>query len=462
METKKITLQNGNYVCDVGVSVKEWKEILQDESLMFNTYKDALIKFYNELGHKSTCKALGEKYNISPQSFNGTITNFAKAVQKKLNRFNVVDVNGSPTFWIIPMLGRSVGGYFEWTMRPELVQAMEEINFTKQDDFVKKFKAVRRTPQYKIFLDIRKLLESSKNLILTGAPGTGKTYLAQDTSKKMLLGFGFSDLSEKGKAELMKRCRFVQFHPSCDYTDFVEGLRPKQDATGNIGFELKNGIFKDFCKAALKDCIFKDDGTYDAEKSKKYVFIIDEINRGEISKIFGELFFSIDPGYRGKKGKVQTQYANIQSDDTIFDDELGRGWFYIPENVYIIGTMNDIDRSVESFDFAMRRRFIWVEITAEESAENMSLPDESRYRMSNLNKAISNIESLNSSYHIGGAYFLTKDETGSHVNPDFKKLWELKLQPLLKEYVRGMPDADSLLEKLKKAYNAVPNDENNG
>ncbi|MDR2814527.1 MAG: endonuclease, partial [Prevotellaceae bacterium] len=141
-----------------------------------------------------------------------------------------------------------------------------------------------------------------------------------------------------------------------------------------------------------------------------------------------------------------------------FDSELGQGWFYIPENVYIIGTMNDIDRSVESFDFAMRRRFTWKEITAAESAENMNLPAESRRRMTKLNDEISKIEGLNSSYHVGGAYFLTKNET----YPDFEELWELKLHPLLKEYVRGMPDADSLPEKLRKAYNAAPNDENNG
>ena len=99
---------------------------------------------------------------------------------------------------------------------------------------------------------------------------------------------------------------------------------------------------------------------------KKFVFIIDEINRGEISKIFGELFFSIDPGYRGVKGKVQTQYQNLITEDDPFKDG-----FFIPENVYIIGTMNDIDRSVECMDFAMRRRFTFKEITAEESAKNI-------------------------------------------------------------------------------------------
>jgi 5-methylcytosine-specific restriction endonuclease McrBC GTP-binding regulatory subunit McrB len=169
----------------------------------------------------------------------------------------------------------------------------------------------------------------------------------------------------------------------------------------------------------------------------KYIFIIDEINRGEISKIFGELFFAIDPGYRGKKGKVQTQYQNLITDES---DPFKDG-FYIPENVYIIGTMNDIDRSVECMDFAMRRRFTFKEITAEESAKNMGVdPD----RMKCLNNAISEIEGFNSSFHIGAAYF--RGVT------DYEELWELKLQGLLKEYLRGMPDAEENLNTLKEAY----------
>lgn len=179
---------------------------------------------------------------------------------------------------------------------------------------------------------------------------------------------------------------------------------------------------------------------------KNYVFVIDEINRGEISKIFGELFFSIDPSYRGEKGAVYTQYANMHETDEKF---------YVPENVYIIGTMNDIDRSVESFDFAMRRRFVWQEITAEKSAENMNLSKECKDKMKSLNDKISGIEGLGSSYHIGGAYFL--DEDGAPIK-DFEETWNLRLEPLLREYLRGMPNADNNLDELREAYeNAVNN-----
>ena len=432
------------------------------------------------------------------------------------------------------------------------------------------------------------LLEKTHNLILTGAPGTGKTYLARQIAEAMGAEFDF-----------------VQFHPSYDYTDFVEGLRPIQDDNGNVGFERKDGVFKAFCAKALinqsadskiinelnpnpivwkvslagtgdnpvrQDCMdngyvrigwseygnvedFNDfdnwsnggkyvlryfqsemkegdiivscysakevdaigmvageyeyrenGGTYpryrkvkwlvknirenivdingnrsftlptvyksnitvaDALKivqkynkttttpNRPFVFIIDEINRGEISKIFGELFFSIDPGYRGEKGRVQTQYQNIVEDGDIF-----KKGFFVPENVYIIGTMNDIDRSVESMDFAFRRRFAFKEIKADENVgmlDNLAQKGSAIKRMKNLNAAIEKVDGLSSAYHIGASYFLKlKDYNG-----DFDKLWEYHLEGLLREYLRGTQDVDNEIGKLKTAYNDE-SDHNNG
>lgn len=421
------------------------------------------------------------------------------------------------------------------------------------------------------------LLIQNKNLILTGAPGTGKTYLAKQVASKIILNKDY-DESVENDINFKEQCAFVQFHPSYDYTDFVEGLRPMQDENGNIGFERKDGVFKEFCRKALKnlkdsekdiatlnyDEIIKkyflefiendiqssiEKGGYgikglkgeeispvvyvelkgndrfnykinskqnnqytnrenlnsliecykniiiknydkithkmlseytsgytsstygilkafydnynekiEQEKNnitiekiekKKFIFIIDEINRGEISKIFGELFFSVDSGYRGEKGKVQTQYANLIEDGDEFKDG-----FYIPENVYIIGTMNDIDRSVESMDFAMRRRFAWKEIKAEDTQETIlndlgDLKDETIKRMNNLNKVIRNKETnLSEAYCIGAAYFKKiKDYKG-----DFNKLWENHLKGLLFEYTRGMPKQEEIMENFKKAY----------
>lgn len=293
-----------------------------------------------------------------------------------------------------------------------------------------------------------KLLEANKNLILTGAPGTGKTYLAKAIARTM-------------EAE----SDFVQFHPSYDYTDFVEGLRPTPpDNNGNIGFERKDGVFKSFCIEAIK--AKQDPTVYDSASdtllTRKFVFIIDEINRGEISKIFGELFFSIEPGYRGESGLVKTQYQNMITDES---DPFYNG-FYVPEDVYIIGTMNDIDRSVESMDFAMRRRFAWEEIKANENTgmldELQEMKDEVVDTMRRLNTAIwdedtdTGIEGLNAAYHIGGSYFskiqLYLNEDHSNKDTAYRHLWENHLKGVLFEYLRGSVNATENLKKLEQVY----------
>ncbi len=402
------------------------------------------------------------------------------------------------------------------------------------------------------------MLIESKNLIFRGAPGTGKSYLAREIAADIISDGYFDDytlLTDEQK----KQVEFVQFHPSYDYSDFVEGLRPKLNADGTMGFALRDGIFKKFVDCARKNYedsqkpkevvenersaqeamteffsdiefgvdTFKtingnkftitsvddrhidisipgnetsnrltlnldevrkmlesgqkfekikdvtaffektfatqgysyDFAIYKAiqakkttaskaqvkqEKLKKYIFIIDEINRGEISKIFGELFFSIDPGYRGRAGEISTQYSNLHDDP----DKK----FYIPENVYIIGTMNDIDRSVDSFDFAMRRRFRFVELKADErlemlaSLEDEALKDEAIRRMAALNKEIAGVEDLNEHYQIGASYFLKLKTL------DFDRLWTDYLQPLLQEYVQGMYDEKGLMDRFAKAY----------
>ena len=173
-----------------------------------------------------------------------------------------------------------------------------------------------------------------------------------------------------------------------------------------------------------------------------FVFIIDEINRGDLSKIFGELFYAIDPGYRGMKGKVKTQYQNLVDED----DEFADG-FYVPENVYILATMNDIDRSVESMDFALRRRFAWMEIKPEDRLEMLSEKldhdtcDKAIRVMNALNEEISKTRGLGSAYKIGPAYFLKLDK--EHYNSDFTALWDMHIEVLLKEYLRGYSNADT-------------------
>ena len=214
-----------------------------------------------------------------------------------------------------------------------------------------------------------------------------------------------------------------------------------------------------------KDVINEEDALNKSSFEKDYVFIIDEINRGEISKIFGELFFSVDPGYRGKKGLVKTQYQNmiVDKEDPFFEG------FYIPENVYIIGTMNDIDRSVESMDFAMRRRFAWKEIKANENTRMLddlgTLKSEVVEKMNCLNDKIWNensndgIEGLGVAYHIGGAYFrklkLYLNEDYSNKEEAYRALWENHLCGVLFEYLRGSMNAAESMRELEKAYYAA-------
>ena len=405
-------------------------------------------------------------------------------------------------------------------------------------------------------------LESSKNIILRGAPGTGKTYLSKQIAASIITDNKVIDFKNL-TAEQKRQVEFVQFHPSYDYTDFVEGLRPSLGIDGKMEFVLKDGIFKSFIERARvdyenyslksedmlgeeaiiqniinqflsnslsnmqvfqtktgnnfniigfnekyivisipgndkanmlqlslkkikelltsgkkfesvkdvmeffngkqytqKDSYYfsiykelvsdkistkKDHNKVKVKKGKlkKYVFIIDEINRGEISKIFGELFFSLEPGYRGETGAVSTQYSNLY-------DETNEK-FYIPENVYIIGTMNDIDRSVDSFDFAMRRRFRFIEITPndrESMLDSLSpeIKKDALNRMNALNRVIAETEGLNENYQIGPSYFLHLKDI------DVNDLWTDYLQPLLYDYIRGMYNESSLMDSFKVAY----------
>lgn len=284
---------------------------------------------------------------------------------------------------------------------------------------------------------------SNKNLIFSGAPGTGKSYLARLIAAS-IIG------CDKDELNSSKQFQFVQFHPSYDYTDFVEGLRPYQkEESSDIGFKLEPGIFYTFCQEALKD------------NEKNYVFVIDEINRGEISKIFGELFFSVEPSYRGTKGNVTTQFANLHKEENEFDKEIGnkrKGNFFVPDNVFIIATMNDIDRSVESLDFAFRRRFpteyIKWDDTLDAIVESLSTSykDEAKKALERLNKAIAEDDDFGEDYTIGAAYLLHLKDN-DNAKSTLKDLWNSYLGTIIKEYLKGLLSPKELKEKIASLRN---------
>lgn len=661
-------------------------------------YHGKIVDFATKEDYPSKVQEWKEK---NPAWFCESFDEYAADNQKAVIAFLVEDFERIPTENQIPFTC-----FKFYKKQPSVKNAVAYI------DILSKGSIKQQTMTDKI----KQLLISNHNLILTGAPGTGKTYLAKQIAQQMIFGEVKEKMTDEEKKQFDEQYGFVQFHPSYDYTDFVEGLRPKQEDNRNIGFERKDGIFKEFCKRAiggktreiiaeevsagevqnvyrwyadtddsdfgriykslLKDvaagklnglnfggsyyrlgisrtgklCIpdesidrtinegtlkrlydhlakdnwknldesssyyfriakktlnythyravlqemknrkekegdllgdkvvtsehtlssnpvdsdssvdtsipakendideamksFKDyvkeagekgvtinylnstgdfkvymgdndslrvkiangnthhtspmnikkyittkdadDDTYDSSigqyiidhymndagnedsdeeenpivsdntGNKPFVFVIDEINRGEISKIFGELFFSIDPGYRGEKGIVQTQYQNMVEGGDAF-----KKGFFVPENVYIIGTMNDIDRSVESMDFAFRRRFAFKEIKADENVgmlDGLKWKDEAIERMKRLNKAISDTEGLSSAYHIGASYFLKL----KNYDGDFSQLWEYHLDGLLREYLRGMQNVYDSIKKLKEAYDKSNNTSTDG
>lgn len=254
--------------------------------------------------------------------------------------------------------------------------------------------------------NIIEILENIKKrqIILQGPPGTGKTYVAKKIARFL--------------AKSSNRMEIIQFHPSYSYEDFIEGYRPDS----KNGFELKDGIFKTFCNYARKD------------KDNDYIFIIDEINRGNLSKIFGELMFLLE--YRDEKVKL-TYSGNT---------------FSIPNNIIIIGTMNTADRSLAIMDYALRRRFYFIDLKFNRDRlekwliENGCSLDTKKLldSIESINEQIS--QELNSNdYVIGHSYFMQ-----NNLDKEILELIkEYEIKPLLEEYFYDKPNtADELVDKI--------------
>ncbi len=337
---------------------------------------------------------------------------------------------------------------------------------------------------------IKDLLEANLNVILTGAPGTGKTYAAKR------IAFAMTG-DTKATSEEESHIASVQFHPGYDYSDFVIGMKPVlvskdgkevfkgkdgklyttanndpngtqeelTEKTTSVSYDWKDGVFKKFAAKAKK--------AYDAvngKKPPKFVFVIDEINRADLSRVFGELFSLLEEDYRYPRNKNGIRLPNGES-------------FVIPENLYIIGTMNDIDRSVESMEFALRRRFAWYGVKAESSKhrKKKKVADENAAQklesaMDDLNELIapplnkkdgSGTKNqgtkpsldlrLGSEYQLGGAIFAKfekyqNDSDDQNDSDAYTKLWDNHIENILSEYLRGRSNRKELVEGLKQAF----------
>lgn len=257
-----------------------------------------------------------------------------------------------------------------------------------------------------LFDEILAALKEKKNVVLQGAPGVGKTFIARRLAYALI---GSND---------PQRIEVIQFHQSYSYEDFIQGFRP----TPKGHFDLKYGIFHQFCRRAQRDA------------GQPYVFIIDEINRGNLSKIFGELMMLIEPDKRGKEHAIPLTYSQDADEK-----------FYIPENLHLIGMMNTADRSLAMVDYALRRRFRFITLRPEfsseafraflaESGAKPELVNKIIARMNALNEVIAaDTKNLGPGYQIGHSYFCPRNG----IKPDdgwYRRVIESEIVPLIQEY----------------------------
>jgi MoxR-like ATPase len=263
-------------------------------------------------------------------------------------------------------------------------------------------------------------LKRKKNIILQGSPGVGKTFFAKR------LAYTIIGLKDKRKLNM------IQFHQSYSYEDFMQGFRPTEE--GN--FVLKNGIFYEFCQRAIKDI------------ENPYVFIIDEINRGNLSKIFGELMMLIETDKRGKEFSIPLTYSKEEKET-----------FFVPENVYVVGTMNTADRSLAIVDYALRRRFSFIDIEPAYNKQSFSdyleknvlskeLIERINLKLGNLNQIIEKDNRLGKGFRIGHSYFSGNVESENETEW-YKSIIQTEITPLILEYwFDDEPQAVGHIEKL--------------
>jgi len=378
---------------------------------------------------------------INPENFMPIAGPVISYLKRKFPNFNYTDETGAKA-WDKIFKG------MQWE------QYKKVLDFLNNENSKKSFKELSLES---IESSVENEILENKNVIFHGAPGTGKTY----SVLKAVESLTGSDTS---------RYTLVQFHPSYGYEDFIEGIKPTGiESNGQMRFELKNGLFKQMCIDAFKEL------QNNPKDPKKYYFIADEINRAELSRVFGELLLCLEDDKRLKivdeklEGvKVQTPNSSLwttkhavvllDNEDKIIkpnENKDCKKYFGIPENLYFIGTMNDIDRSVDSFDMALRRRFTWIKKEFEDKALRIQYQgnknlDKYIKLCNNLNRYITTDEengfNLGFDYQLGQSYFLKpKDLTQDELDI----VWDKYIAPLLTEYLRSVIEQHEIPKKLE-------------
>lgn len=403
-----------------GITAEEYERILDSENIVKRVWLDILYYLYI-MGGTGSCKQIANKYGNSAAHYNTNAINVARAVYKETQCPLYIRESGKNQYWSVLFYGRAMEdseeGVFSYKIREPLMEAIKMLEgrgaFQEMKELDKEF---------------------DKNLILYGPPGTGKTYNSVIYAVAICDGKPVDELTDYDAVmsrynELKKagRISFTTFHQSYGYEEFIEGIKPIIDENKHdIGYTIEPGVFKKFCDNAksITRTSTGIESTVIEENTEPYVFIIDEINRGNISKIFGELITLIESTKREGMPEAASAILPYSGDE-----------FSVPSNVYILGTMNTADRSIALMDTALRRRFQFVEMMPDSDvlrkihADNVEDLDVAAM----LDKINERIEFLYDREHtIGHAFFtdLKDDATLEKLQSIFEK----SVIPLLQEY----------------------------
>jgi 5-methylcytosine-specific restriction protein B len=386
-----------------GITVENWVSLLTNNEVYYESAKTVIERLL-DYGGQATCTQLAQKYGDNANTYNVNSIAFAKKVYEKTHCKLAEREDESVRWWSILYMGKKADkdddGVYIWKLRPELAEALKIVNgeevpdedtdtteYTKKDFLEEVFISEAK------YDEMYAVLMRKQNIILQGAPGVGKTFAAKRLA--------YSIMGAKNDDHI----QFVQFHQNYSYEDFVEGYRPAAS-----GFVRTDGIFKRFCIDAA-----------DAP-DEKFFFIIDEINRGNLSKIFGELLMLIEKDYRGQAATLP--YS-------------GRS-FTVPKNLYIIGMMNTADRSLAMIDYALRRRFSFVDMEpgfdTDGFKEYMNSKGSSTMKalveeVKQLNVDIK--EKLGKGFCIGHSYFVFDEPCSDAL---LKNIVNYDILPMLAEY----------------------------